>query len=233
MVYRIYVEKKCGLDNEARALKNELSAFLGINGVERVRIINRYDAENITEELFDYAVKTVLSEPQLDNVSFELNGEGYTLFAVEYLPGQFDQRADSAAQCIQIISQGERPTVKTAKVYLLYGDVTDAELNEIKKYVINPVESREASLEEAETLKTIYDIPTEVSLNTIMVDGTGMCGACRVTVDGKTKFVCVDGPEFDGHKVDFDEAMRRQAMYKNQERLDNDNREHKCKCYGE
>ena len=78
-----------------------------------------------------------------------------------------------------------------------------------------------------------WKMQTTVSLNALMVDGTGMCGACRVSVGGKTLFTCVDGPEFDGHKVDFDEAMRRQAMYKNQERLDNDNREHKCKCYGE
>lgn len=78
-----------------------------------------------------------------------------------------------------------------------------------------------------------WNLKTTVSLNALMVDGTGMCGACRVSVGGKTLFTCVDGPEFDGHKVDFDEAMRRQAMYKNQERLDNDNREHKCKCYGE
>ena len=78
-----------------------------------------------------------------------------------------------------------------------------------------------------------WNLKTTVSLNALMVDGTGMCGACRVSVGGKTLFTCVDGPEFDGHQVDFDEAMRRQAMYKNQERLDNDNREHKCKCYGE
>ncbi len=162
MVYRIYVEKKKELANEAKGLLGDINSLLGIKSVSDLRVINRYDAEDIEKSLFDYAVKNVFSEPQLDITSETLSAEGATVFAVEPLPGQFDQRADSAAQCIQIISQGERPTVKTAKVYLLYGDVTEAELAEIKKYVINPVESREASLETAETLKTKYDIPTEV-----------------------------------------------------------------------
>ena len=162
MVYRIYVEKKKELANEAKALLGDINSLLGIKSVTDVRVINRYDAEDIEKDLFDYAVKNVFSEPQLDITSTALEAQGATVFAVEPLPGQYDQRADSAAQCIQIISQGERPTVKTAKVYLLYGDMTEAELSEIKKYVINPVESREASLDEAETLKTKYDIPTEV-----------------------------------------------------------------------
>ena len=163
MVYRVFVEKKPGLDNEARALLSDAVGLLGIENLENVRIINRYDAENITEELFDYAVKTVFSEPQLDNASAEVELDGAVVFAVEYLPGQFDQRADSAAQCIQIISQGERPLVRSAKVYGLYGKLTEAEIAEIKKYVINPVEAREAALEKPETLKINYDIPTEVA----------------------------------------------------------------------
>ena len=162
MVYRIFVEKKKELANEAKALLGDINSLFGIKSVTDLRVINRYDAEDIEKDLFDYAVKNVFSEPQLDITSDALCADDAAVFAVEPLPGQFDQRADSAAQCIQIISQGERPTVKTAKVYLLYGDVTDAELAEIKKYVINPVESREASLETAETLKTKYDIPTEV-----------------------------------------------------------------------
>ncbi|MDD6145554.1 MAG: phosphoribosylformylglycinamidine synthase [Oscillospiraceae bacterium] len=162
MVYRIYVEKKKELANEAKSLLSDIHTLLGIRSVTDLRLINRYDAEDIDAALFDYAVKNVFSEPQLDIVSEALDADGASVFAVEYLPGQFDQRADSAAQCIQIISQGERPTVKTAKVYLLYGEVTDSELAQIKKYVINPVEAREASLEKAETLKTKYDIPTEV-----------------------------------------------------------------------
>lgn len=163
MVYRVFVEKKPGLDNEARALLSDAVGLLGIENLENVRIINRYDAENISEELFDYAVRTVFSEPQLDNASAEVELDGAVVFAVEYLPGQFDQRADSAAQCIQIISQGERPIVRSAKVYGLYGKLSDAETAEIKKYVINPVEAREAALEKPETLKINYDIPTEVA----------------------------------------------------------------------
>jgi len=162
MVYRIYVEKKKELANEARGLLKDINGLLLINSVENVRIINRYDVENIEKELFDYSVGTVFSEPQLDITSEELNTENATVFAVEYLPGQFDQRADSAAQCIQIISQKERPTVRTAKVYLLYGNITAEELAAIKKYVINPVEAREATLEKPETLKINYDIPTTV-----------------------------------------------------------------------
>ncbi len=162
MVYRIYVEKKSGLDNEAKALKNEISAFLGIKSVERVRILNRYDAENITKELFDYAVGTVFSEPQLDNVYKQLDTDGAVVFATEYLPGQFDQRADSAAQCIQLISQGDKPAVASARVYMLYGTMTDAEIDKIKHHVINPVEAREASLDERETIKIEYSIPTTV-----------------------------------------------------------------------
>ncbi len=162
MVYRIYVEKKRGLDNEARALLSEIRTFLGIESVERVRIINRYDAENITEELFDYAVGTVFSEPQLDDVYKNVENDGAVVFATEYLPGQFDQRADSAAQCIQLISQGNKPAVASAKVYMLYGRLTKEETAKIKKHVINPVEAREASLATKETLASEYDIPTTV-----------------------------------------------------------------------
>ena len=162
MVYRIFVEKKAGLDNEARALRSEIAAFLGIKGVEKIRIINRYDAENITEELFNYAVGTVFSEPQLDDVYTELVNDGAVVFATEFLPGQFDQRADSAAQCIQLISHQNKPTVMSAKVYMLYGDLSDEDVARIKKHVINPVEAREASLEEKQTLAQEYNVPTEV-----------------------------------------------------------------------
>ena len=162
MVYRIFVEKKPGLDNEAQSLLNEARSLLTIESLKRVRLLNRYDAEEITEELFNYAVRTVFSEPQLDLVYDEPDLTGATVFAVEFLPGQFDQRADSAAQCIQILSQGERPLVRSAKVYALYGTLTEAELAEIKKYVINPVEAREAALDKPETLRTQYEIPTEV-----------------------------------------------------------------------
>ena len=162
MVYRVYVEKKSGLTHEADSLKNEIVNILQIPSLTDFRLLNRYDVENIEKSLFDYAVGTVFSEPQLDNVSFEdENDDSYT-FAVEYLPGQYDQRADSAAQCIQIISQGDRPLIRTAKIYKLYGALTKEDIAAIKKYLINPVESREASLETYETLKTNYEIPESV-----------------------------------------------------------------------
>ena len=165
MVYRVYVEKKKGLTAEADSMTADAKNLLMIDGIEKIRILNRYDVENIDEELFEKCKKTVFSEPQLDDI-YEHIGEkdDCTVFAVEYLPGQFDQRADSAAQCIQIISKGERPLVKTAKVYMIYGNVSKSGIDALKKYVINPVESREASLKRLETLAADYDIPTEVAV---------------------------------------------------------------------
>ena len=162
MVYRVFVEKKSELANEAKALYSELKNLLGIESIENVRVFNRYDVENIDAELFNYAKGTVFSEPQLDIVSDEIDTEGAVAFAVEFLPGQYDQRADSAAQCIQIISQGERPLVRSAKVYLLYGALSAEQIAEIKKYVINPVEAREADFALPETLAVNYEIPTSV-----------------------------------------------------------------------
>jgi len=163
MVYRVFVEKKKELAHEANALLSDAHTLLGIENLKNVRIINRYDAENISEELFEKAKKTVFSEPQLDIVTDDVSCENACVFAVEYLPGQFDQRADSAAQCIQIISQGDRPLIRTAKVYVLEGQLTDSDIAEIKKYVINPVEARIASLDKPESLKIEYEIPTEVA----------------------------------------------------------------------
>ena len=164
MVYRIYVEKKPGFDVEAEGLKNELVSLLGIQSLSGVRLLNRYDVEGIDEALFHQCATTVFSEPPVDNTYDTLPQDGGVSFAVEYLPGQFDQRADSAAECIQLISQGERPLVRSAKVYLLQGALTDEQLAEIKKYVINPVEAREASLEEKATLKMEYPVPTAVAV---------------------------------------------------------------------
>ena len=161
MVYRIYVEKKSGLDHEAQNLKSDLLQLLGIGGVQNVRVLNRYDAEGIDRKLFDYAVHTVFSEPQLD-VTGESLPEAELLFAVEYLPGQFDQRAASAAECIQIISRGERPAIRTAKIYALDGSFSEEEIEKIKKYVINPVEAREAALSLPETLAMAYEVPQSV-----------------------------------------------------------------------
>ena len=162
MVYRVYVEKKPGQTQEAQGLLGQIRDFLQIKGLKALRILNRYDAENIDEQLFHYAVNTVFSEPQVDNVSFQAP-QGQIVFAVEPLPGQYDQRADSAAQCIQIISQGNRPVIRTAKVYVLTGDISGEELAAIKKYVINAVESREASLDMPETLAVHYDAPETVA----------------------------------------------------------------------
>ena len=163
MVYRIYVEKKPGLAHEAAALLKELQGNLGITRLTGLRLYNRYDVEGIRKELFETCVPLVFSEPQLDEVTRELPTGG-TVFAVEYLPGQFDQRADSAAQCVQILSQGERPTVRTAKVYVLEGDLTEEDLAAVKHYVINPVEAREADLHPLETLQMDYAIPTTVAV---------------------------------------------------------------------
>ncbi len=161
MVYRIFVEKKPGLAHEAEALLYDLREVLRVEGLKDVRIFNRYDAENISEELFEYAVHTVFSEPQIDKAVRRLP-EADCIFAVEYLPGQFDQRASSAEECIQIISKGERPTVRTAKVYALYGKLTEEAVSAIKKYVINPVEAREAEMTLPQSLKPEYEIPQEV-----------------------------------------------------------------------
>ena len=164
MVYRIYVEKKKELANEAASLLKELKDFLKIESLTGLRILNRYDAEKITKDMFDSAVRTVFSEVQTDVATETPDYAGGTVFAVEYLPGQFDQRADSASQCIQIISCGERPIIKAAKVYVLYGKLTKEEIEAIKKYVINPVDSREASLELPETLDARYDVPDDVQI---------------------------------------------------------------------
>ena len=162
MVYRVYVEKKQGQTHEADSLLKEVKEFLQISGLKSVRVLNRYDAENLEKNLFDYAVGTVFSEPQVDNVSYELPA-GQVVFAVEPLPGQFDQRADSAAQCIQILGQCERPLVRTAKVYVLEGDLSETDLAAIRKHVINPVECREASLDLPETLALEVNVPDSVA----------------------------------------------------------------------
>ena len=162
MVYRVYVEKKAGLAHEADALRYEIRHLLQIRSLESVRVLNRYDVEHISAELFEESKGKVFSEPQLDTVSDSFDAEGAVVIAVEYLPGQFDQRADSAAQCIQILSQGDRPTVRTAKIYLLYGSMNENEIAQIKKYVINPVECREASLEAVKTLAMETVIPETV-----------------------------------------------------------------------
>ena len=165
MVYRVFVEKKEGLAPEAASLRSDCVDFLGIKSLEKVRILNRYDVEDIPEELFEQACRTIFSEPPIDIITFETDTQSAdVVFAVEALPGQFDQRADSAAQCLQMLAQGERPLVASAKVYCLYGQLSEEDIAAVKHYVINPVETREASLEKPETLKREYPVPADVAV---------------------------------------------------------------------
>ncbi len=165
MVSRVYVEKKPGFDGEARALAAELRDIVGIAGLTGVRLVNRYDVEGASDELFASCVPTVFSEPQSDIATFELpEANGAAVFAVEFLPGQFDQRADSASECIQLISQGERPAVRSAVVYYLEGELSADDIDAVKRYVINPVEAREASLDERDTLAMAFDRPADVEV---------------------------------------------------------------------
>jgi len=206
MVYRIYVEKKAELAHEANGLLNELKNLVGLTALEGVRVINRYDVENIEKDLFDKAVRTIFSEPQLDVVTDTVDAKGGTVFAVEPLPGQFDQRADSAAQCIQLQSQGDRPTVRSAKVYVLEGALTDADIDAVKKFVINAVESREASLDKPETLAIEYAIPETVA--TV----TGFIG-----LDEKGLAELLDSL---GLAMDLDDLKFLQDYFKNEEKRD-------------
>ena len=194
MVYRIYVEKKQGFNEDAVKLCSDVVNLLEIKNLKDLRIINRYDAENIDKELFDYAVNTVFSEPQVDNTYLEPDYKGGKVFAVEFLPGQFDQRADSASQCIEIISQKGKPIIRSAKVYVLYGELTDSEVESIKKYVINPVEAREAELKEYETLKAEYEIPTSVKT---------LDGFIKLDEDGLKNFIKEYGLAMDLDDIKF------------------------------
>ena len=161
-VFRIYVEKKPEFAVEADGVRHDIST-LGIK-VKSVRLFNRYDVEGIDEATFDTASRTIFSEPAVDVTFSDLPAlcPGQRLLAVEYLPGQFDQRADSCEQCIQIMTQGDRPRVRNARIYLIDGEISDEEFETIKGSLINPVESREASLEKVTTLAVNYDIPTTV-----------------------------------------------------------------------
>ncbi len=167
-VYRIFVEKKKGNDIEAGQILKDLRENVGITGVEDVRIINRYYAQGLTAEQFESAVSQVFSEPNLDDVYARMPlDDSWRSFITEYLPGQYDQRADSAAQCIQLLTAGERPLVTSAKVVAVRGNITDEEFDKIKSYMINPVESREASDE----MPTNLDITSEVPSDIVRIDG--------------------------------------------------------------
>ena len=179
MVNRIYVEKRPGLSPEAGSLLNDLRGFLGMESLEGIRILNRYDVEGLAPEVYEKAKHIVFSEPQVDETwdeTFPEPRDVHSLLAVEALPGQFDQRADSCAQCIQLMAGVERPRVAHAKVYLLQGRLSGEDLEKIKGYLINPVESREAALDKPETLERTHPQPPMVETLTgfIGLDGNGL-----------------------------------------------------------
>ena len=166
-VRRVLVEKRPGFDLEAQSLKKDLIESLHIDTIENIRVLNRYDVEDLSEEVLENAAKTIFSETNLDVISYDkienLNEED-RMFAIEYLPGQYDQRGDWAAQCIQIVNDGKRPNISTAKVYILSGNISDEDFERIKAYCINPVDSREANLEIPQTLEMDIEIPTAVQI---------------------------------------------------------------------
>ncbi len=164
MVRRIFAEKKEGFDVEAKALYRDLKDNLGISGLKSVRIINRYDVEGISDEEYKGSRNIIFSEPPVDSIYDEdiAIDSDCKVIAIEYLPGQYDQRADSAAQCIQILTEGERPEIRVAKLILLDGEISDEEYIRIKDYCINPVESQEASMEKPITLDAEITIPEDV-----------------------------------------------------------------------
>lgn len=164
-VRRIYVEKKDDFAVKARELEDELKSYLGIGGLEKVRVLIRYDVENISDEVFEKACKSVFSEPPVDELyleSIEIPSNA-RCFSVEYLPGQFDQRADSAVQCVQFLKEDEEPIIRTATTYLLIGNISDSDFDRIKSYCINPVDSRETDMVKPETLVAEFEEPADVA----------------------------------------------------------------------
>ncbi len=194
-VYRVYVEKKAPFAVEAQGVLSDIRSSLGIHSASCVRILNRYDVEDISKEDFELAKGTIFSEPQVDDVYDELPSFAAEdrVFAVQFLPGQFDQRADSAVQCIQLATQHERPTVASAKVYVISG-VSDEELARIKAHLINPVESMEASLELPKTLHTPFDVPADVAV---------LEGFCELDQQGLQEFIDQYGLAMDLGDITF------------------------------
>ena len=165
-VRRVYVEKKPDFAVQAKELKHEISSYLGIKTVTAVHVYIRYDVENISEEVFEKACTCVFSEPPVDVLYKEQipMAEGARVFSVEYLPGQFDQRADSAVQCVQFLDENAAPIIRSATTYVIEGNVTDAEFEAIKKHCINPVDSRETGLEKPQTLVQSFPEPEDVKI---------------------------------------------------------------------
>ena len=165
-VRRVFVEKRPEYAVKAKELREEIESYLGITGVTSVRVLNRYDIENISEVVYREALATIFAEPPVDTVFEEtfLRSAGDTVFSVEYLPGQFDQRADSAEQCVKLLNENEEPMIRTATTYVISGNITDEEAKAIKSFCINPVDSREASEEIPETLVTVFETPADVAV---------------------------------------------------------------------
>ena len=205
-VRRVYVEKKPDFAVKAKELKHEIKHYLGI-AADEVRVLIRYDVENVSDETYQKALQTVFSEPPVDDI-YEENFEAGAgkVFSVEFLPGQFDQRADSCEQCIQILLQGERCRVRTAQIYIISGNMTDAEFQQIQAYLINPVERRKASLDKPETLDSNYEIPTEVKT---------LHGFCDRTKEQLDAFI----REY-GLAMDLDDIQFCQDYFKNTEHRD-------------
>ena len=165
-VRRVYVEKKPAYAVQAKELKHEISSYLGIKTASNVRVLIRYDVENISDEVFEKACRTVFAEPPVDDLYLEKfeAAEGSRIFSVEYLPGQFDQRADSAVQCVQFLDGDSQPIIRSATTYVIEGTITDEEFDAIKHHCINPVDSRETGLEKPETLVTVFPEPEDVRI---------------------------------------------------------------------
>ena len=165
-VKRVYVEKKSAYAVQAKGLKHEVKSYLGIEGITNVRVLIRYDVEQISDDIFEKACKTVFAEPPVDDLYLEEfpAEEGSRIFSVEYLPGQFDQRADSAVQCVQFLKEDETPIIKSATTYVIEGNISDEEFAAIKNHCINPVDSRETGLEKPETLVTNFEEPEDVAI---------------------------------------------------------------------
>ena len=165
-VRRVYVEKKPEFAVAARELRHELRHYMGLSGITGVRILIRYDVENISDEVYEKACRVVFAEPPVD-ILFEEDfprGDGDQIFSVEYLPGQFDQRADSAEQCITFLKEDEKPVIRSATTYVIEGSVTEAEMEQIRHHVINPVDSRETGLTKPDTLVMSFEEPEDVAV---------------------------------------------------------------------
>ncbi|NMA93404.1 MAG: phosphoribosylformylglycinamidine synthase [Clostridiales bacterium] len=205
MVYRVYVEKKEGFDSEASALLKEAVELLGISGLKRVRVIDRYDVEGVSAELFEYAKTRLFSEPRVETASEDFDAEGGKVLAVEYLPGQYDQKVDSAAQCLQIISGGPRPALRSAKLYVFYGSLDDEDVDTIKRYIVNPVESQEASMELPRSLEMEYDEPKRVER---------LCGFCELDREALEDIIA----EY-GLAMDLDDILFFQDYFRSEGRV--------------